>query len=383
MNVGERAVYRVTSFNEPNPSAADTAKVSWLIKSMDGAALAHFAETGPVLEVVVPDGWAGHTALAMPYSRSPSAAISVRTEYSAPASDRPAPSLERPRTFEVVQEDSRFYASADGEPRFFLGKRVKYGKRFGLMNTANPPGPRYDPLDYEADTQEWAWWLYPTILCESRGYFTCLNTYDRAAFTFGHIQLGAHTPDDNFVLLFRELLARPEAGAYFPDLVVTSGRIHLRTGGALETKDDTSALMAYFNPNAGEIDAVETQRAARMVDWCMRHPEARRAQVAFAVREQRKKLARHAKRLPLDGIVDKLCFVVLDILHQGRGNYAAIRTALAATDPLDALLSIGGASYGSRVATLRVAIKDLEVAGRMGNKVYSVASNDFVVPSGA
>ena len=44
-------------------------------------------------------------------------------------------------------------------------------------------------------TGDWAFYLQPTISAESNGFFTCLNTYDRARFTFGHVQLGAHTPD--------------------------------------------------------------------------------------------------------------------------------------------------------------------------------------------
>ena len=39
---GEAVTYRVTAFTEPSPRPAEAAKVSWLIKSADGAALAHF-----------------------------------------------------------------------------------------------------------------------------------------------------------------------------------------------------------------------------------------------------------------------------------------------------------------------------------------------------
>jgi hypothetical protein len=105
-------------------------------------------------------------------------------------------------------------------------------------------------------------------------------------------------------------------------------------------------------------------------------------QVAFAVREQQKKLTAHPARLPLDGASDKLCIVVLDILHQGRGRYTTIANALRAADPFDALLAIGAGSYAERVATLRAGIRDLEVQGRVGQKVYDTASHSFVVPVG-
>ena len=74
--------------------------------------------------------------------------------------------------------------------------------------------------------------------------------------------------------------------------------------------------------------------------------------------------------------------MVLDILHQGRGTYALIRSALRAHDPFDALLGIGGAAYGERVSTLRAGIRDLEARGIVGQKVYDAAASEFVVPSG-
>jgi hypothetical protein len=383
--VGEAATYRVASFNQPSPATADAAKVSWLIKSADGAALANLSHHGPVLQLTIPESWGGQTATVMPYMNSPSAGVSVRTVVERPSIE--ASTAGRPRQVRVVRESSRFYASVDDEPRFYLGSQVKYKQRLGLMNSSNPPGPRYRPEEYEAVHGDWAWYLLPTITCESKGHYTCLNTYDAAAFTFGHIQLGAHTPDDNFVSFLREVLAMPAAAEYFPDLTVHLGRIHRRTetGGlvALESAAATRGLMAYFNPTAGAVDKEEAERAARMVDWSLRYTAMRDLQVGFAVREQRRKLAQHARKLPLDGIVDKLCLAVLDILHQGRGTYPLIRAALRASDPLDALLTIGGSDYAERVATLRAGIRDLETQGRVGQKVYDQAAGDFVVPNGA
>ena len=285
-----------------------------------------------------------------------------------------------------MKEGGRYYASIDNEPRFYLGADVRYGDRRGLMNSNNPPGPRYQPEEYEAAHGDWAWYLFPTILCESKGHFTCLNTYDRAGFTFGHIQLGAHTPNDNFVAFFREILEDPSAAEYFPDLALRNGRICCRTDAGLsplESATATTELMSYFNATPGEVDDVEAARAARLVDWSVRHKSMRDAQVAFSVREQQRKLAAHAKKLPLDGATDKLCLVVLDILHQGRAKYPAIRVALSAADPFDALLSIGASQYRERISTLRAGIKDLEAAGKVGRKVYDASSGTFVVPTGA
>jgi hypothetical protein len=382
---GERVTYRVTSFTEPDPSAARRSRVSWLVKSTSGAALAHVPHGGPTLELSVPVSWAGETAIVMPYMNAPSGVISVRTAIAHPRQD-PASAPQRVREVAIMTQGARYYASMDGEPRFFLGADVAYGTRRGLMNAANPPGARYRPAAYEAGHGAWAWYLLPTITCESNGHFTCLNTYDRACFTFGHIQLGAHTPDDNFVAFFREVLALPSAAEYFPDLAVHGGRVCCRTGdewSPLESARETAALMSYFNATPHEVDPVEAERAARMVDWSLRHQAMRDAQVAFAVREQKRKLAAHARRLPLDGVTDKLCLVVLDILHQGRGTYTAIARALEQDDPFDALSCIGASSYRQRVSTLRAGIKDLEAAGRVGWAVYDRASSAFVRPGSA
>ena len=382
-DVGDAVSYRVSAFNQPSPDPAEAGAVSWLIKSLDGAALGHFVRKGPVLALTVPDAWAGQRALVMPYMRSPSAAVAVRTDIGDRHTGAPAPG--GLRHVEVVKEGSRFYASVNGDPRFYLGTEVRYGQRRGLMNSANPPGNRYRPEEYERAHGDWAWYLFPTIMCESKGHFTCLNTYDRACFTFGHIQLAAHTPDDNFAIFFREALDAPAAAEYFPDLVVEGGRIHRRTNSgleALETAASTEPLMRYFNDTPTEVDTNESDRSARLVHWAMRDRAIRDLQVAFTVREQRRKLARHAKALPLSGAVDKLCVVVLDILHQGRSRYPSIGAALRAADPFDALLSLGASQYGERVATLRSGIRDLEAQERIGRKVYDARSGEFVLPDG-
>lgn len=387
VKVGELAIYRVRSFSEPHPSPDAVAGVRWLIKGGDGGVLAHITEQGPELQLTIPEHWAGQAVLVMAYIRTPSATVACRTTVQ-PRAEAPADTIRsEPRRIDVVSDGGRYYASVDGEPRFYVGTDVRYGPRRGLTNAANPPGPRYKPQDFEAVHGDWAWYLFPTITCESRGHFTCLNTYDRAAFTFGHIQLAVHTPDDNFVLLFRELLRDPAASMYFPELRLSNGRIHIldESGGLapLESAESTSPLMSYFNPRPDRVDLEEAEKAARLVDWSIRHPNMRDQQVAFAVRQQRRKLRQHAGKLLLDGTVDKLCLVVLDILHQGRAGYSAIRTALAASDPFDALLSLGASQYRERVATLRAGIRDLEASGKVGAKVFDASSGEFVAPAGA
>ena len=387
VKAGELATYRVGSFSEADPSPQAVAGVRWLIKAADGGVLAHVTQQGRELQLTIPEHWAGQVILVMAYMRTPSATVARRTMVEARAEAPADTPRSGPRQIDVVAESGRYYAAVDGEPRFYVGTDVRYGPRRGLMNSTNPPGPRYKPQEFEAVHGDWAWYLFPTITCESRGHFTCLNTYDRAAFTFGHIQLAAHTPDDNFVQFFREMLNDPAASEYFPELRVSNGRIHLLedSGGLtpLESAASSAPLMSYLNPRGDRVDLEEAEKAARLVDWTIRHANVRDRQVAFAVRQQQRKLRRHATKLPLDGAVDKLCLVVLDILHQGRAGYAAIRTALAADDPFDALLSLGASQYRERVATLRAGIRDLEASGKVGAKVFDASSGEFVAPGGA
>ena len=387
VKVGDLATYRVGSFSEADPSPQAVAAVRWLIKAADGGVLAHVTQQGGELQLTIPDHWAGQNILVMAYMRTPSAQVARRTTVEARAEAPADTTRSGPRQVDVVSEGGRYYASVDGEPRFYVGTDVRYGTRRGLMNSSNPPGPRYKPQEFEAVHGDWAWYLFPTITCESRGHFTCLNTYDRAAFTFGHIQLAAHTPDNNFVEFFRLLLNDPAASEYFPELRLSNGRIHrLEESGSLtplESAVSSAPLMSYLNPRADRVDLEEAEKAARLVDWTVRHANMRDQQVAFVVRQQRRKLRHHATKLPLDGTVDKLCLVVLDILHQGRAGYPSIRTALAANDPFDALLSLGASQYRERVATLRSGIRDLEASGKVGAKVFDASTGEFVAPGGA
>src|SRR5687768_4839487 len=160
---GEQVTYRVARFNDDNPHACSTAPVSWLIKTPAGDALTHVAREGPELRFAIPESWAGQTAIVMPYLKAPSVAVAVRAAIAAPHATRGLRAPAAPRGVDVVKQGARYYAAVDGEPRFFLGSEVRYGDRRGLMNSSNPPGPRYEPAEYEAIHGAWAWYLLPTI----------------------------------------------------------------------------------------------------------------------------------------------------------------------------------------------------------------------------
>jgi hypothetical protein len=378
VKIGEHVTYKVTKFNQDSPSENQAGKVSWLVKTISGECLTNVHHQGPILKVTIPTSWAGQAICVMPYMNSATFSVSVKTMVESRETTTILPDHVK---VELFKEDSRNYASINEEPRFYVGTDVRYGSRRGLMNSGNPYGSRYFPSKYEQDHDFWAHYLYPTITCESRGAFNCINTYDRARFTFGHMQFAAHTPDANFILLFRELLGLPESTAYFPDLIIHNDRIHQILNDTLvplESNSSTEKLQTYLNPEIHEVGQKEVEIAARFMDWCARGPKFVETLVAFAFFDQKKKLRLHAKKLPLNGLSDKLCLVVLDILHQGRGKYLTIKTALNKDDPFDALLAIGGVNYRERVATLRNSILELERKGVIGHRVYDTETGDFV-----
>jgi hypothetical protein len=380
---GDRATYRVARFNVDHPSDAEAGRVNWLVKTEAGTALTNVHHQGPEWTIAIPASWSGLTLFVMPYMRSATRQVSVETRVEDVPGERSIPSGLRVR---IDRDDRRYYASINEEPRFYVGTDVSYGPRRGLMNSQNPYGPRYAPEENEATHGFWAYYLLPTIRCESRGAFNCINTYDRARFTYGHMQFAAHTPNENFVRLFRELLALPSAPTYFPDLTLRDGRIHLKSGNSLvqlEDRESSAALQGYLNPDEYRVDQKETEIAARFMDWCARDVQFARTMEGFAFEDQRRKIRLHGRKLPLDGLSDKLCLVILDILHQGRAKYTAINAALNQTDPFDALLSIGLTTYRDRIATLRAGILDLEQKGVVGKRVYSDEAGDFVLGTDA
>src|SRR5689334_15241621 len=110
VRVGETVSYTVSSFDPPNPAAADIARIRWLIKSADGGVLAHLAGRGAELRLIVPETWAGLVATVMPYMNSPTANVAV-TAVIAPATVAP-PASHRQRQIEIARDGARYYASA-------------------------------------------------------------------------------------------------------------------------------------------------------------------------------------------------------------------------------------------------------------------------------
>ena len=288
--------------------------------------------------------------------------------------------------FEIHRSGRSFGASADGSAPAFIGFQTAFtdkgsGQDFvGLFNVPTRDLPK---LVFRADDHRdrfgfWADFIEPTSHCEG-GNFLTLNTYDRAKFTWGFGQFGAHVPDGDFVVFFRDLLTRPEASDYFPDLAVKSDRICRVTGGRvvpLETSTSTEPLMAYLNPTTRAVEDAEVIAAAKLMHWTTTLADARSLQVLHMVGTFQRLMREADQRLGLDGKSADLCLVICDIRHQGRAKFAAMLAALGSGEPLGALLSLGSIAYPDRIKTLR---KELKARSRLfAGLHWSRSKGDFV-----
>jgi hypothetical protein len=280
-----------------------------------------------------------------------------------------------------------FYAQLmnSDEAKFVIGYRTLYDGNFGLFNIAVKDGLTYIPGDYKNEFGFWAYFIYPTAKAESKGSFFCLNTYDRARFTFGFMQYAAHVPDGDFVALFKKLLQLPNGSAYFPRLVLQDGRIFYSKADSpfvqLESDTSTEALIHYLNPSLSEIENQELICSARMVHWSQNDPDHRRLQVETAIAHFQGKIADYDQRFGLNDAPAKVCQLICDIRHQGRGTNDRIAAALNTAGDYEKaylnLLTIGNANYSERIKTVNTTIKKLLDEG-MFLKKYSSQEKEFV-----
>jgi hypothetical protein len=284
-------------------------------------------------------------------------------------------------TFKIVRNGSDFSCSADGGPVFFVGRQTSYKGRIGLYNVFG--GSKltkllYDGENYVPEHGFWARFVDPTAGCEGRN-FLALNTYDRAAFTFGFSQFAAHVPDGDFVRYFRAMLGQPEAVDYFPGLALVDGRIvrRLDNGGTvpLETKSDTTALMRYLNPSSDGVEDAEVIAAAKLIHWSTASRPARLLQVGQMIHTYRNFMLEADRRKLIDGRPAAVCCVIADILHQGRGTWAEITAALKMSSPFDRLVAIGAPEWESRRKALRKGIASFP---EMQTLSWSSTAKDFV-----
>ncbi len=282
------------------------------------------------------------------------------------------------------------FARIEDGPEFYVARRTAYGARVGLAQIGRLSGPIYDPSAYMAEFGPWAQLVYAIGASESANRFNRINSYDRAAFTFGFYQLGAHTPEENLVLLLREATKLPAFQRHFPELQLKDGRLHRVTEGrvtdlevevynARHDEQQLENLMRYLNPVETQLDEAEIIHAARLVDLCENSPEFCALQVHTAIQiTARKFRERYQPWYDLNGASDSICVAIADIHHQGRARKAQVRAALASTTPLANLTRLGEDKYPERCQSLRRMIATMEQSGQLGHHKYEPAHGLFV-----
>lgn len=286
--------------------------------------------------------------------------------------------------FTFSKEGRKHFATDDRNEKFLVANEVVYQGNHGLANSQAITGHVYDPAAAEARHGFWSWFIYPTAMCESKGSFHCLNTYDRAAFTFSFMQYAAHVANGDFVKFFRRLLQLPDAKDYFPFLELRDNRIWYKRDASLnqlETATSSRELMRYLNPDGANVDTQELVCSARFVHWSQHSQPHRDLQIQTAVEHFKDAMRIYHQRYNLDGWPDKICQVISDIHHQGRAKVVHIVDILRATNNKETiyrnLLNVGIETYEGRIQTLKAAHKKMINEGRFG-KVYNAQSGDFV-----
>ncbi|WP_348799582.1 hypothetical protein [Flavobacterium adhaerens] len=271
------------------------------------------------------------------------------------------------------------------EPKFIIGNKTMYDGNFGLFNTSVTTGQVYKPEDYVAEYGFWAYFIYPTAMAESSGSFKCLNTYDRAQFTFTFMQYAAHVPNGDFVRFFRKLLQLPNASDYFPKLVLSNNRIFYKSSSGilspLENDSSSQALMNYLNPTLNDVENQELICAARFVHWATNDSNHRKIQVETAIEMYKENMKSYHKRYGLDNAPANVCQMICDIRHQGRAKSDRIVLALNTNGNYDKafsnLCTIGNVNYQNRINTVRGTIKKLTDLGKFSMR-YDAGSGEFV-----
>jgi hypothetical protein len=289
--------------------------------------------------------------------------------------------------FTLTKMGNTHFAQVIGanQPKFLVGKETVYQGNEGLFNVAAQTGLVYQAETYKDEFGFWAYFILPTAKAESNSSFLCLNTYDRAKFTFSFMQYAAHVPNGDFVVFFKKLLVLSNAADYFPKLVLKDKRIFYRnTNGTLtqlESDASTEGLMNYLNPTLGDVENQELICSARFIHWAMNDAKHRRIQVETAIEHFKNNMKHYAVSFNLNGYPDKVCLVICDILHQGRAKNKHIIEALNTNGNFEKaynnLLQLGKEKYPERVRTVQTNITNLVTQGIFG-KTYKQATNEFV-----
>ncbi len=295
----------------------------------------------------------------------------------------------------------------DGGEPVYLGYFFEYngystGPMRGLARTnGSVPKLPYDPGDW-TEFGSWPELIYPTAWAESNANFAVINAWDRAAMTFGFIQLAAHTGDD-FLPLFRRLITElpEEAEKWFPELRVIDGVLCFVKGGSYRSLENTGPpadggysasyyhgdLMAFFNPDRyhktdKKPDNEELHAAARWLMFTMTSEPMRRIQVAGSIDNLKSSLSKLHRAMQndsqvrnkypsgVDGMRCDLLSMAIAAPHLGEGNIPKILRALLKNDPVEAIRT-SGYGPGGRAQNTYDGMKKRPI---LRNLVYDLAT---------
>jgi hypothetical protein len=292
---------------------------------------------------------------------------------------------------EITKNGKTFEARTASGFSFIIGSAIDFTddmKRTGLFQgpsaiKASMQFGVYEAASYVESFGPWAHFIEPTLTAEGGARFATINTYDRAAFTFGAPQLAAHTPNANFIEYFRLLLASRDADRHFPELSLRANAagqttVHLADGAGfkdLETvievtrpngkkEKQLAFLMSYLNSSPTAVDDAELRASARLMNWLRLEPRAKELQIKVFIDAARAKLARAKRKIAsFTGEDWRIALWIMDIGHQGRGSLDDVAKALASDKPEAQLRLIGAPKYQTRIDTVSAAMGKLQNLG--------------------
>jgi hypothetical protein len=289
-----------------------------------------------------------------------------------------------------------YFAKLPGAAEYYVARSTKYLSNRGLSQPATKlNGPQYSSAAFFDEYGSVAGMLGVIAQSESALYFNRLNSYDRAAFTFGFFQLAAHTPNDNLILLFRKAVAtNAEFQRLFADLSLIDGVVHRTVGShqvSLEKQyprpghpdeKNLKDFMNYLNPDLSGVDATELSAAARIIHLANSDASFNALQVNTAADITMGKIrSAYSNWYSLNQVSDLICTAIADIHHQGRGTKTQVRNALSSASTVkgkvSALCKIGEGDYPERCASLKSSLAKAEANGFLGISVFDKASGLF------
>lgn len=288
------------------------------------------------------------------------------------------------------KQNSQWFGMIDGGDWEYIGTETRYPKadpvNLGLYQPpANLGSLMYTASEWTSAVGHWANVIVPTATAESECRFDRINTYDNVNFTFGFLQLAAHTAGDNLALLIRKFLADAKLAAWFPDLVMSKGKIHQKlpngTLADLETPPSgtwkSKKLMTYLNADTKVIDEAEKTNALKFMHLARTSAKARQLQVEASVDACRTKLGYWPDALQ-SRVPDTVLSLVVSHLHwRGGTDKKKLFDLQLKPKPEQAILDFIKGLDKNRASSLESGLKAAKKAGWLGTKTYVKATKKF------